>query len=122
MLAERIHRIGPGDELLLRDLRLRALADAPGVFAGTFADEQGYPESHWLELAADTGRPVFAAVADERWLGMAAGRWFDREQGVAQLWGMWVDPSARGRGLGRRLLAQVQGWAVTVAPSCSGSA
>lgn len=81
------------------------------MFAGTLVNERAYPDSHWLELAADTERPVFAMVLDQRWMGMAAGRWIDREQGVAALWGMWVDPMVRGRALGRLLLAAVETWA-----------
>lgn len=106
-----IHRVGRGDELLLRDVRLRALADAPGVFAGTLAEEELYPLSHWTGLVADNQRVVFAAAARRRWVGMAGGRWSDREQGVAQLWGVWVEPPVRGRGVALRLLSEVEAWA-----------
>ena len=78
---------------------------------------RAYPESHWRELAAVSelaaDAVVFVAVQRPRWVGMAAGRWFDRERGVAQLWGMWVDPAARRRGLGERLVAEVHGWAAS---------
>jgi GNAT superfamily N-acetyltransferase len=42
---------------------------------------------------------------------MAGSFWFDRPVGIAQLWGMWIEPPARGRGLGRRLVDEVAGWA-----------
>ena len=110
MIAIRAVRAGEGPRL--RELRLRALADAPSAFASTVEEESRYPESRWSELA-DSGDAivVFVAVDDERWIGMAAGRWFDRSRGVAQLWGMWIDPGWRGQGLGRRLVAGIRGWA-----------
>jgi RimJ/RimL family protein N-acetyltransferase len=106
-----IHRLGRGDELQIRAIRLRALADAPRVFAGSLADEELYPLSHWTDLVAGTERVVFAAVARRRWVGMAGGRWFDREHGVAQLWGTWVEPAKRGHGVAQRLVAEVDAWA-----------
>jgi GNAT superfamily N-acetyltransferase len=102
----------------LRDLRLRALLEAPGAFAGTADQERELPESHWAELAAQSELAqtvaIFAAIEGERWVGMAAGRWFDHERGVAQLWGMWVDPGVRGAGVGGRLVVAVREWAASV--------
>jgi GNAT superfamily N-acetyltransferase len=113
--AIEIRRAGGGDAASLRRLRLRALTDAPDAFATTFEDEAARPESHWRELAAGSelgdDAAVWVAVRRELWLGMVAARWFDRERGVVQLWGMWVDASLRGRGVGERLVAEVQGWA-----------
>jgi GNAT superfamily N-acetyltransferase len=45
------------------------------------------------------------------WRAMAGARWFDRPARVAQLWGVWVEPSMRGNGLGRRLVDEIAGWA-----------
>ncbi len=54
---------------------------------------------------------IYVAIDRGRWVGMAAGGWYERERGVAQLWGMWVEPSMRGHGVGERLVARVRGWA-----------
>jgi GNAT superfamily N-acetyltransferase len=104
-----IRPVAPGEAAALRDLRLRALADAPGAFARTLADEAAHPSSHWVELAG--AMEVFVAINDDRWVGMAAGRWYDQDSGVAQLWGLWVDPCSRGSGLGAQLVAAVDRWA-----------
>ncbi|MFZ0043080.1 MAG: GNAT family N-acetyltransferase [Solirubrobacteraceae bacterium] len=102
----------------LRDLRLRALADAPAAFAATVDDEGARSEAEWAELAAESESAetaiVFVAAEDEQWLGMAAGRWFDRERGIVALWGMWVAPECRGAGIGARLVIAVREWAASV--------
>ena len=54
---------------------------------------------------------VFAAAGGERWLGMAGGYVHQEDDRVATVWGMWVDPMARGRGLGAALLESVIVWA-----------
>ena len=113
MLA--IRAVRAGDAADLRDLRLRALQDAPGAFASTLELERDHPDSHWTELArrseqADT-MVIYAAVDGDRWLGMAAGEWYEPERGIARLWGMWVDPPLRKLGVGERLVDAVRGWA-----------
>jgi GNAT superfamily N-acetyltransferase len=104
-----------GDESQLRAVRLRALADSPAAFASTAEQEADLPASHWTELAHQSELAdhlaIYVAIDGDHWLGMGAGRWHERDRGVAQLWGMWVDPSARGLGLGERLVQDVRGWA-----------
>lgn len=107
--------MGAGDARRLRALRLRALADSPEAFAGATEQEAGLPDAHWAELVQQTQvgdhLAIYVAVDADRWLGMGAGRWFDRDRGIAQLWGMWVDPQARGLRLGERIVGEVRGWA-----------
>jgi ribosomal protein S18 acetylase RimI-like enzyme len=104
-----------GDEPQLRALRLRALTESPDAFAATAEEEARLPGSHWTELALQSELAdhlaIYVAIDGERWLGMGAGRWYDRDRGIAQLWGMWVDPEARGLGVGDRLVQEVRGWA-----------
>ncbi len=113
--AVSVRAVRAGDEARLRALRLRALADSPEAFAATAEQEAQLPASHWAELTHQSEvadhLAIYVAVNGSDWLGMGAGRWHDRERGIAQLWGMWVDPSARGLRLGERLVADVRGWA-----------
>jgi GNAT superfamily N-acetyltransferase len=99
----------------LRELRLRALADTPAAFASTLAAESLLEDDHWQRLVDDAvaGEPGTIAIAVDaaRWVGMAAGGWFARERGIAQLWGLWVDPVARGTGTGVALVGAVRDWA-----------
>lgn len=104
---------GEGEQL--RELRLRALRDTPHAFASSHQLEVAQPDSYWSDLASASGRAhdalVLVAVRDRRWIAMAASRWFDQPSGIAQLWGMWVEPAARGCGLGRTLVSGVASWA-----------
>ncbi|MGA9859761.1 MAG: GNAT family N-acetyltransferase [Solirubrobacteraceae bacterium] len=110
-----IRAVREGDAEPLRRLRLRALAQAPEAFGATVDEEQAHPAEHWLDLArlsaVGDATVVYVAIDDGRWLGMAAGRWYERDRGIAGLWGMWVDPSLRGRGVGERLVRTVRDWA-----------
>jgi GNAT superfamily N-acetyltransferase len=115
--AVSVRAVRAGDEARLRALRLRALRDSPEAFGAAAEQEAELPESHWAELAQQSERgehlAIFVAVDGEDWLGICAGRWFDQEQGIAQLWGMWVDPAARRLGLGERLVSEVRSWAAS---------
>jgi GNAT superfamily N-acetyltransferase len=114
-LVVEVRAVGGHDAARLRDIRLRALADAPAAFAVAADEEAARPEAEWETLARDSERAesvvVYAAVAGDRWMGMAAGRWYDSERGIAHLWGMWVDPALRGHGVGERLVGAVSAWA-----------
>jgi GNAT superfamily N-acetyltransferase len=108
-----VRAIRPGETQLLRELRLRALTQAPEAFAATVADEAARESADWEQLASGgEDHVVLVAEQDEgRPAGMAGGRWFDRERGIAQLWGLWVDPTARGGGTGAALVRAVNEWA-----------
>lgn len=113
MLIVRAVRAGDAEEF--RALRLRALSESPEAFGSTLDAEAALPASHWSELAHQSELAdhavICVAIDGERWLGMAAGRWHDRERGIAHLWGMWVDPALRRLGVGERLVGAVRDWA-----------
>jgi len=100
---------------LHRDLRLRALRDAPDAFGEAFADVVARPTSYWEALTRSVTEPerqiMFLACEDEDVLGSAYGL-LDRERSeTGRVGGMWVDPAWRRRGVGRTLLQEVFGWA-----------
>jgi GNAT superfamily N-acetyltransferase len=110
-----VRPVAAGEAAALRELRLRALAEAPAAFASTLAAESLLEDDHWRGLvdeavAGELGT-IAIAVDGARWVGMAAGFWFQRERGIAQLWGLWVDPVARGTGIGPALVGAVRDWA-----------
>ena len=105
-----------GDEAkLLEDLRLRALAEAPGAFAHATAEIAAKPEAYWEEMTRSVAEPgrhaMFVAEEAAAPVGLVFGL-VDREQAdTAHLGGMWVEPCARAHGVGRALGAAVLGWA-----------
>ncbi|GIF99479.1 hypothetical protein Cci01nite_45730 [Catellatospora citrea] len=95
-----------------RELRLAALADAPAAFGSRLADWQGEGDrsERWRARLEIPGSYNLVAVLDGRPVGMASGVPTD-DRGVVELISMWVDPAARGRGVGDSLLAAVERWA-----------
>ena len=112
-----VRRIRPDEGLLLRALRLRALADAPTAFGSTLAREEAFPERVWHERAAGGAsgidRATFIAERDGRWVGLATGLADDPEEAGPVLVGMFVDPAERRRHVGVLLVEAVTGWART---------
>ena len=98
-----------------KDLRLRALADAPDAFGSTLAAEEGRPDAEWssrLASGADARwhLPLVAEIRGDP-IGLAWGRIETSDPNVATLYQMWVAPSYRSVGAGRMLLEAVIAWA-----------
>jgi ribosomal protein S18 acetylase RimI-like enzyme len=97
----------------VRELRLRALADAPDAFGSTIEPEREYGEREWIEWIEGwegSTNALYVAAAGEAWVGMAVGS-REGEDREAHLYGMWVDPAWRGRGVGASLVDEVLAWA-----------
>jgi ribosomal protein S18 acetylase RimI-like enzyme len=114
-MPDEIRRVGAGDGPELRDLRLRALRDAPDAFTVTYEEGLVLPDTYWTEWAAEMaeGGSSFGLVAERegRLIGIAVGAPHRDHAGVALLYGMWVDPAARGAGVARALVERVVAWA-----------
>ena len=115
----RIRQLEPHEWALIRELRLRALADSPDAFARTLAEALGENDAYWVKLAGSVTQPdgqvMLVAETEGRPVGLAFGL-FDRERATTgHVAGMWVDPEARGRGVGRALLESVIAWARSLA-------
>jgi GNAT superfamily N-acetyltransferase len=104
-----IRRVRADEWEALRDLRLRALEDAPDAFATTLDEARGDTDEDWrdwcLAAARSDRSAVFVAVDFD---GMAGG--FVREEGDVLLFGMWVAPERRGSGLADALVEAVLEW------------
>ncbi|MEA2387069.1 MAG: hypothetical protein QOJ22_1243 [Thermoleophilaceae bacterium] len=101
-----VRRTDPDDWAAPREVRLRALRDAPWAFGSTLEAEAGLSDDEWRERA---GRPGTFLAGD---VGMAGG--FVTSPGVVRLWGMWIAPEARGRGLAEGLVDAVDAWARSI--------
>jgi GNAT superfamily N-acetyltransferase len=110
-----VRRLRRGEGEQLRELRLRALAEAPYAFATSFEAARERPAEHWEEFAlkseAAESQVTFVVFDGGVWLGMASAFLNPDERGEAQMVQMWVDPASRGLGLGRLLVEAVAQWA-----------
>lgn len=107
----RIRRLAPDDVEILRDVRLRALRDAPDAFWTTYDREAAYGPGDWRRWLTSTA--LFVAEDDpDAPTGIAGGVADTGDPGVAVLVSMWVAPEHRGTGLADRLVAAVTDWAV----------
>ena len=105
-----------------RDLRLRALADSPDAFGGTFVQEKTRPDTEWSTrlasgVASHQDLPLLAELGTES-IGLAWGRIESSNPDVANLYQMWVAPNYRGLGAGQMLMESVIAWA-SAANMCS---
>ncbi len=92
-----------------RDLRLRALRDAPSAFGSTYARERDFGEDVWRDRLGDPDGVAVLAFADGTPVGMGAG--YQDLPGWLHVVAMWVDPAWRGRRVGHRVLDAVRAWA-----------
>jgi GNAT superfamily N-acetyltransferase len=105
-----VRRVHAADWKQLREVRLRALADAPDSFASTLEREAAFSEDVWRQRAeGGPGSVTFIAGADGVAVGMAAVI-AEPVPGRAQLVGMWVDPRHRRRGLAQALIGHAVRW------------
>jgi len=106
-----IERLGPSGWERVRALRLRALADAPEAFGTTFAQDDARPPEDWTARLADPHAATFIATANGKDVGLVTGREYEGYDGAGGLFGMWVAPSQRSRGIARELVDAVVAWA-----------
>ena len=98
---------------LWRELRLAALAEAPYAFGSTLAQWQGSGdrEERWRARLSIPGAHDLIAPLDGLPVGMASGVPGEGAETV-ELISMWVNPTARGKGVGDYLIQAVERWAV----------
>jgi ribosomal protein S18 acetylase RimI-like enzyme len=115
--AVQIRRLEPADAQAFQALRLVALGDCPSAFSASLEEEAGLP----LEVVANrmrtgSGRYLFGAFDHGTLVGcVGVGRETARKvahKGFVR--GLYVAASARGAGVGRRLMTEALAFAATL--------
>ena len=102
---------------VLKDVRLRALADAPGAFGTTWAEAQAYSDAEWQARARRFSDlpPATGCVAylENVPCGMACAYASEENPQAAGMTSFWVAPEARGQGVADALVTFLVNWAAS---------
>jgi ribosomal protein S18 acetylase RimI-like enzyme len=107
----KIRKLEPSDVELFHSFRLRGLRENPEAFGSTFAEESNMSmEVRRSHFYCTEENFVLGAFGEESQLNGVAGFYRAaplklRHKGV--VWGMYVAPESRGRGVGRALLSAI---------------
>jgi GNAT superfamily N-acetyltransferase len=102
-------RLTPADASAFQVLRLSALREVPSAFGSSYEEEKNSAACAIEDrLAVKTDRGVFGAFNAADLIGLVAlGREsMHKLAHKAFIWGMYVAPQVRGKGLGRALLVE----------------
>jgi ribosomal protein S18 acetylase RimI-like enzyme len=99
----------PGDEPILRSLRLEALTEAPEAFTSTYQRELARTPAEWQRWLSPG--VILLVEADGMARGMVAGVRDADDAGVVYLMAMWVHPDLRGSGAADALVTEHLAWA-----------
>ncbi len=98
-----VHVLSEDDWTKYRDVRLAALEEAPAAFVNTLAEERDYDEAFWRLRMTRSVRLL--ATRDDTSLGVVSvGGPHPEEPRLAELFGLWVSPPARGTGVATALV------------------
>jgi len=110
-MAAEIVKARAADWAEVREIRLRALADAPDAFASRLADEQNRPESLWRDRLSSAAAGTFMAMDDGVTVGLVTVFRDPDEPTRAHLVSLWVSPQRRGLGVATALTRAALDWA-----------
>jgi ribosomal protein S18 acetylase RimI-like enzyme len=103
-----IQTLTPSDWQIFKSLRLESLLDSPAAWNSLYETLNIQPDSYWQDRLAQ-GDKTFVAFMGKTPVGMASlySKPHTKTSHVAEVWGVYVCPNNRGRGIGRLLLQTV---------------
>jgi RimJ/RimL family protein N-acetyltransferase len=107
MNTSRVTRLTESDWRAFAELRLQALYDSLGPHDPQVLEESSFTAAQWRRRLRTHAQ--FAAVVDDRPVGLIGAQ---REHADSvYLYSLWLEPSARGQGLGQLLVSAAVDWA-----------
>ena len=112
MQKYQIDRLEDYDWVRLKSLRLRSVNDAPEAFGSSLESMKIRPDEFWSSQVKQMACFVAYNPAQDEKRDVGLVRGVIDPQSSKQIWllGMWIDPVARGHGLGERLTHEVFKW------------
>lgn len=108
-----VRKLEEKDWRIFSEIRLRALQTDPKVFGSTYEREAELPEAEWRSLLSESDTGIFAVFDDNGPVGITAIA-VDRNdpsKKTAVLWGSWLEPDVREKGLSKLFYEARIGWA-----------
>ena len=105
-----IRVLEPADAASCRDLRLVALREDPTAFSSSYEEERDIPLSRVAERLAPTSDNIVLGAFEDGALIAMGGLARERYRKLAHkgvIWGVYVTPMFRKRGVARRLLTEM---------------
>jgi RimJ/RimL family protein N-acetyltransferase len=94
-------------------VRLTALQTDPNVFGSNYEKESQMTEAEWRSRLETKDNAIFLLYENETAIGMtgASINWNDPTRKTALLWGSWLAPQVRGKGLSQLMYQTRINWA-----------
>lgn len=98
-----VRALGDEEWQVYRDVRLEALREAPDAFAASAKQEEAFNDELWQTRVKRSRRLV--AEDGDRVVGVVSvGRKPEDDEKVSELFGLWVTPELRGKGVAWKLV------------------
>ncbi|MBB2892921.1 GNAT family N-acetyltransferase [Flexivirga oryzae] len=98
-----VRALGEEEWQVYRDVRLAALRESPDAFAATAAQEEAFDEELW-QARVKRSRRLVAQDGDQIVGVVSVGRVPEGDDKVSELFGLWVSPDLRGKGVAWKLV------------------
>jgi RimJ/RimL family protein N-acetyltransferase len=107
----RVEALTPDDWRVWRDLRLEGLQDTPIAFLESYDDARARTDDEWRERIAAPPRPGLHVCAYDGDVPVGIAGVFRDEAEVPVVFGVYITPSARGKGVLAALVEAAAAWA-----------